>query len=155
MGTPAEIFYNPQVVGPMQVTSKGSITCQGSFSTTGAANFAGTNVFSGAVTTAQTVTNNGQVRNLGKPMMFPITSASTQFAGFVTVASGIATGTLSTTNVKSNSIVLPVAVTDTASNVDQSIVIRSLADGSYFGFTVSPAPVGTDFKVGFILFNPS
>lgn len=155
MGTPIELLYGAQVAGPMQVSSGGSITCQGSFSTTGAANFAGTNVFSGAVTNAQTSTFLGQVRVTAKPVMFAITSASTQFAGFVTVASGTATGTVSTTNIKSNSLVMVIPTTDTASNVAQAIVIRSLADANYFGFTVTPAPVGTDFKVGFIIFNPS
>jgi hypothetical protein len=86
----------------------------------------------------------------------PITKANsspTQFAGRTAVASGTGTATVSTTAVKSDSLIQVSFYSNVASNVAQVIKTCSLVDGSYFGMTVTPAPVGTDFLIVWQIWN--
>lgn len=82
-------------------------------------------------------------------------SSVNQWAGRTAVASGIATATVSTTVVNSNSIILTAFQSSVASNVAQAIRVSSLASGAYFGLQVSPAPVGTDFVITWVIFKTS
>lgn len=74
-------------------------------------------------------------------------SAVNQWAGRTAVLSGISTATVSTTAVRSDAIVRVAWTSDVASNVAQVVKVQSLTQGAYFGFTVTPAPVGTDFTI--------
>ena len=88
------------------------------------------------------------------PLTTRATSASNQWAGRTTsVGSGTATVTVSTTSVKSDSIIMYGYESNVASNATQAIKTNSVVDGSYFGFTINPAPVGTNFIVMWKIIN--
>ena len=100
----------------------------------------------------------GPVELITRPLVvgalhFSALSRSNIVAGFVDVASGIATATVSTTTVDSNSLILLTSHSDTASNATQALRVSSRAQGAYFGIQVAPAPVGTDYKVCFLIIN--
>ncbi len=89
------------------------------------------------------------------PLTTQAQSSVNQWAGRTAVASGIATATVSTRAVNSDSIILTAFQSSVASNVAQVIRVSSLATGSYFGLQVSPAPVGADFTITWIIFQTS
>ncbi len=74
-------------------------------------------------------------------------SAVEQWAGRTSVLSGIATSTVSTVAVESDSLIQVSWVSNVASNVAQVIKVQSQTEGAYFGMTITPAPVGVDFTI--------
>lgn len=89
------------------------------------------------------------------PLTTKAQSSANQWAGRTTVASGATTATVSTNAVTSDSIILTAFQSNVASNVAQVIRVSSLAAGAYFGLQVSPAPVGTDFTITWVIFKTS
>lgn len=86
----------------------------------------------------------GQLRG---PLTTKATSSANQWAGRTSVLSGVATATVSTFLVNSDSLIATQGVSAVASNVAQVIKVTSMSDSNYFGFTITPAPVGTDFQI--------
>ena len=66
------------------------------------------------------------------PLATKASSASNQWAGVSTVLSGTATITVSTTNVKSNSVILHGQRSQANSSV--ALEVKSIVDSSYFSF---------------------
>ena len=89
------------------------------------------------------------------PLTTKAGSAVNQWAGRTAVLSGVATATVSTTVINSDSIILTAFQSSVASNVAQVVRVSSLASGAYFGLQVSPAPVGTDFTITWVIFKTS
>ena len=77
------------------------------------------------------------------------------YAGRTAVASGIATATVSTRSVNSDSIVLTTWHSSVGSNVAQVVKVGSVVDKTSLLFTVTPAPVGTDFIIGWEIVDTS
>lgn len=85
--------------------------------------------------------------NLKGPLTTKATSAANQWAGRTAVTSGVATVTVSTTIVDSDSLIRTSIFSNVASNVAQVVKVHSMTSGAYFGMTITPAPVGTDFAI--------
>lgn len=82
------------------------------------------------------------------PLTTKAGSASNQWAGrTASVASGTATVTVSTTSVKSDSLITYGYESNVASNATQVIKVNSIVDSAFFGMTINPAPVGTNFVI--------
>lgn len=62
------------------------------------------------------------------------TGAANAYAGITQIASGSASVTVSTTTVKSDSIIMPTlqSLTNTSSGFGPSVEVRSIVDGGYF-----------------------
>jgi hypothetical protein len=85
------------------------------------------------------------------PLQTMAASAANQWAGRTLVPSGATTVTVSTSIIGSADLVLTSFQSNVASNVAQVIRVSSLAAGAFFGLQVSPAPVGTDFTITWIV----
>lgn len=68
------------------------------------------------------------------PLMSPVQSGPAQFAGRTSISSGVATVTVSTYVVKSDSLVFLTAqsITNQSSGVSKPIEVRSISDGNFF-----------------------
>ena len=93
--------------------------------------------------------------NLRGPLSTKANSANNQFSGITVLGSGSATVTVSTTAVKSNSIILMGAQANAAVNslTGRSIEVKSIVDSSYFVLgTVDGVSMARDTNIGWLLF---
>lgn len=94
--------------------------------------------------------------NLKGPLSTKSNSSANQFAGRTTLGSGGATVTVSTTMVKSDSIILLGAQANSAVNsaTGKSIEVKTIVDSSYFVLgTADGVAMARDTNVAWILFR--
>lgn len=94
--------------------------------------------------------------NLRGPLAVKANSAANQFSGFTTLASGSATVTVSTTSVKSDSLIL-MGLRGTAnvnSATGRPVEVKSIVDSSYFSFgTADGVAMARDTTISWLLFR--
>lgn len=94
--------------------------------------------------------------NLRGPLSTKVNSSANQFAGITTLGSNVATVTVSTTAVKSNSLILFGARTtlNVNSATGRAIEVKSIVDGSYFSFgTADGVAMARDTAIHWMLFR--
>jgi|SRR3989304_3104065 len=94
--------------------------------------------------------------NLQGPLSVKTNSAANQFSGITTLGSGGATVTVSTTAVKSNSLILHSVrgTSNVNSATGKTIEVKSIVDGSYFSFgTADGVAMARDTSIHWMLFR--
>ena len=84
------------------------------------------------------------------------TGNANDFAGVTAIASGATSVTVSTTVVKSNSIIIPSiqSLTDTASGTGRPIEVRTIVESGYFILAQSDGEaLERDVNIHWVLFN--